>query len=61
MYRETIEKVKGTGGVDCLLVDKRYLIYLDDGTVYDTLCNMDIPEHILYIKDIALKILEVIK
>ena len=46
-----IEFVSGAGGVPCIFVNKRYLIYLDDGCVYDTVAAKDIPQYVFRIRD----------
>lgn len=50
-----IEHIVGTGGVPCLLVNNRYQIYLDDGSVYDTVHAKDIPQYVFNIRDRAMK------
>lgn len=41
-------------GTPCLLVNERYLIYLDDGVVYDTIHAKDIPQYVFKIRDKAM-------
>lgn len=48
----------GTSGAPCLLVDNRYQIYLDNGTIYDTKFAKDIPGYIFSIRD---KVLQEVK
>ena len=55
MKKPTIEKIKGTDGTPCLLVNDRYQIYLDNGCVYDTVYAKDIPQYVFKIRDNAMK------
>lgn len=50
-----IEKINSYGGVPCLMVNDRYQIYLDNGTIYDTKRARDIPEYVFSIRDKALR------
>ena len=49
-----IEQIKGTDNTDCLLVDGRYQIYLDNGCIYDTEGAGDIPQYVFDIRDRAI-------
>lgn len=55
MKKPEIENIVGTDGVSCLLVNNRYQIYLDDGSVYDTVHAKDIPQYVFNIRDRAMK------
>lgn len=41
-------------GVPCICVNDRYLIYLDNGCVYDTIHTKDIPQYVFKIRDKAM-------
>lgn len=47
----TVEKVVGSDGTPCVLVNERYLIYLNGGCVYDTISAKDIPKYVFNIRD----------
>ncbi len=49
-----IEEMKSYDGIDCLMVDDRYQIYLDDGCVYDTEEAKDIPPYVFEVRDKAM-------
>ena len=54
MKKPKVENVVGMGGVPCICVNDRYLIYLDDGCVYDTVHAKDIPQYVFKIRDRAM-------
>lgn len=49
--RYAVEKVVGSGSTPCIWVNKRYLIYLNNGCVYDTISAKDIPKYVFDIRD----------
>jgi len=42
-------------GEDCLLINDRYLICLDNGVVYDEVKRKDIPQYVFKIRDAEMK------
>lgn len=48
-----IRKETSADNAQCLMVDDRYLIYLDDGVIYDTEDAKPIPQYVFKIRDFA--------
>lgn len=51
MKKPKTEKTTGAGGAPCVLVNNRYLIYLDGGEIYGTYGARDIPRYVFKIRN----------
>jgi len=51
MKKYNFKTIEGAGDVPCWLINDRYQIYSDDGTIYDTLQASDIPQYVFKIRD----------
>jgi hypothetical protein len=50
-----IKTIKNNRKVESWIINGRYQIYSDDGTVYDTIKAVDIPQYIFKLKDFLIK------
>lgn len=56
-----VEKYDNVGGSPCLKVEDRYYIYLDNGTVFDSITGSDIPARIFTIRNIVVAAARAVK
>jgi hypothetical protein len=49
-----IKTIKNSRKIDSWIVNNRYQIYSDNGTVYDTTKAVDIPQYIFKLRDILI-------